>query len=95
MNIIGLSAFYHDSACCLIQNGEIVAAAAEERFSRRKHDPANRCFSLIVSIGGRPCGSRFGRFRFRQLPYFSIAIQPNVLVTHKRNRAIIRQNGGC
>lgn len=36
--ILGLSAFYHDSAACLIVDGEIVAAAQEERFSRRKHD---------------------------------------------------------
>ena len=39
MNIIGLSAFYHESACCLLQGGELVAAAEEERFSRVKHDP--------------------------------------------------------
>lgn len=38
MNIIGLSAFYHDSSCCLLRNGKVVAAAAEERFSRIKHD---------------------------------------------------------
>lgn len=39
MNILGLSAFYHDSAACLLQDGKIVAAAQEERFSRKKHDP--------------------------------------------------------
>lgn len=39
MNILGISAFYHDSAAALIQDGEIVAAAQEERFSRMKHDP--------------------------------------------------------
>ena len=38
MNIIGISAFYHDSAACLIRNGEIVTAAQEERFTRIKHD---------------------------------------------------------
>ncbi|MEZ5314017.1 MAG: carbamoyltransferase [Thermoanaerobaculia bacterium] len=36
--ILGLSAFFHDSAACLVVDGEIVAAAQEERFSRRKHD---------------------------------------------------------
>ncbi|HET6373904.1 MAG TPA: carbamoyltransferase [Candidatus Polarisedimenticolia bacterium] len=44
MNILGISAFYHDSAACLLRDGEIVAAASEERFSRKKHDhgfPAN------------------------------------------------------
>ena len=39
MNIIGISAFYHDAACCLIQNGRLLAAASEERFSRVKYDP--------------------------------------------------------
>jgi carbamoyltransferase len=38
MRILGLSAFYHDSAAVLVEDGEIVAAAQEERFSRRKHD---------------------------------------------------------
>jgi carbamoyltransferase len=37
--ILGISAFYHDSAACIIKNGEIIAAAQEERFSRKKHDP--------------------------------------------------------
>ena len=40
MYILGISAFYHDSAACLIRNGEIVAAAQEERFTRKKHDPS-------------------------------------------------------
>lgn len=40
MRILGLSAFYHDSAAALIVDGEIVAAAQEERFTRKKHDPA-------------------------------------------------------
>ena len=38
MNIIGLSFFYHDSSAALIQDGVLVAAAEEERFSRTKHD---------------------------------------------------------
>ncbi|MDP6983002.1 MAG: carbamoyltransferase N-terminal domain-containing protein, partial [Candidatus Latescibacteria bacterium] len=37
-HILGISAFYHDSAACLVRDGQIVAAAQEERFSRRKHD---------------------------------------------------------
>jgi carbamoyltransferase len=38
MYILGISAFYHDSAACLVKDGEIIAAAQEERFSRKKHD---------------------------------------------------------
>ncbi|MBI3315814.1 MAG: carbamoyltransferase [Candidatus Omnitrophica bacterium] len=40
MKILGISAFYHDSAACLIEDGRIVAAAQEERFTRKKHDDA-------------------------------------------------------
>jgi len=40
VNILGISAYYHDSAACLVRDGEIVAAAQEERFTRVKHDPA-------------------------------------------------------
>jgi len=38
MNILGISAYYHDSAACLVQDGRLVAAAQEERFTRKKHD---------------------------------------------------------
>lgn len=38
MNILGISCFYHDSAACLVKDGKLVAAAQEERFSRKKHD---------------------------------------------------------
>ena len=38
MNILGISCFYHDSAAALLQDGVLVAAAEEERFSRKKHD---------------------------------------------------------
>jgi len=38
MNILGISAFYHDSAACIVQDGVIIAAAQEERFTRKKHD---------------------------------------------------------
>jgi len=38
--ILGISAFYHDSAAALIVDGKIIAAAQEERFTRKKHDPS-------------------------------------------------------
>ena len=44
MHILGISAYYHDSAACIVRDGEIIAAAQEERFTRKKHDhrfPAN------------------------------------------------------
>lgn len=38
MYILGISAFYHDSAACLVKDGNIIVAAQEERFTRKKHD---------------------------------------------------------
>ena len=38
LDILGISAYYHDSAACLLRNGEVFAAAQEERFTRKKHD---------------------------------------------------------
>ncbi len=54
MHILGLSAFYHDSAACLVRDGEIVAAAQEERFSRRKHDPRlpRQAIEYCLAAGG-------------------------------------------
>jgi len=52
--IIGLSCYYHDSAAALIKNGEIIAAAQEERFSRKKHDsrfPKNAVSYCLKSQG--------------------------------------------
>ena len=39
-SILGVSAFYHDSAACILKDGKIIAAAQEERFTRKKHDPS-------------------------------------------------------
>jgi carbamoyltransferase len=54
VNILGISAFYHESACCLLQEGRLVAAAAEERFSRVKHDPRLpvAAFRFCLEAGG-------------------------------------------
>ena len=49
MYILGISAFYHDSAACILKNGEIIAAAQEERFTRIKHD-ANYPFNAIEFV---------------------------------------------
>ena len=54
MRILGLSAFYHDSAAALVEGGRIVAAAQEERFTRRKHDsnyPANAIACCLEQSG--------------------------------------------
>jgi carbamoyltransferase len=55
MRILGISCFYHDSAACLVEDGAIVAAAQEERFTRKKHDsafPANAVRYCLAEGGG-------------------------------------------
>lgn len=57
MRILGLSAYYHDSAACLVIDGEIVAAAQEERFTRKKHDagfPTQAIQYCLFEAGLRP-----------------------------------------
>ena len=58
MYILGISAFYHDSAACLIKDGEIVAAAQQERFTRKKHDADFPCHAIQYCLNEaqiRPC----------------------------------------
>ncbi|WP_459210782.1 carbamoyltransferase family protein [Aquimarina rhabdastrellae] len=50
MYVLGISAFYHDAAACLLKNGRIVAAAQEERFTRIKHDPSFPIQSITFCI---------------------------------------------
>lgn len=54
MNILGISAFYHDSAACLVKDGDIYSAAQEERFTRKKHDfrwPENAIKYILKDSG--------------------------------------------
>ena len=56
MQILGISAFYHDSAAALVRDGDIVAAAQEERFTRKKHDsrfPAHAVEFCLAQAGAR------------------------------------------
>jgi carbamoyltransferase len=55
MRILGISAFYHDSACALIEDGEILAAAQEERFSRKKHDSGFPAGAVAYCLGEGGC----------------------------------------
>tara|TARA_A100001015_G_C15023558_1_gene729278 strand:+ start:735 stop:2573 length:1839 start_codon:yes stop_codon:yes gene_type:complete len=50
MYILGISAYYHDSAACLLQNGKIIAAAQEERFTRKKHDASFPHFAIEYCV---------------------------------------------
>ena len=57
MKILGISAYYHDSAACLVVDGEVVAAAQEERFTRKKHDqafPSHAINYCLTEVGCTP-----------------------------------------
>ncbi len=69
MKILGISAYYHDAAACLISDGEIVAAAQEERFTRKKHDPSipSNAISYCLKAGG-VSGDRLDAVAFYDKP---------------------------
>ena len=70
MYILGISAFYHDSAACLIRDGEIIAAAQEERFTRKKHDlvfPKNAIRYCLEEADIKP--SELGNIVFYEKPF--------------------------
>ena len=69
MNILGISAYYHDSAACLVRDGDIIAAAQEERFTRKKHDhrfPGNAVAYCLKE----------GRLKSDQLDYVAFYDKP-------------------
>ena len=71
--ILGISAFYHDSAAALVVDGEIVAAAQEERFTRRKHDeafPANAIAYCLEEAGLAP--ERIDYVGFYEKPFLKL-----------------------
>ncbi len=88
-NILGISSFYHDSAACLVKDGEIISAAQEERFTRKKHDPEfpahaiRSCLELaglepkdleVVAFYDKPF-IKFERLLFTYLTYAPMGIQ--------------------
>src|SRR5262245_25669106 len=56
MRALGISAFYHDAAAALVEDGQVVAAAQEERFTRKKHDPEypRHAIDYCLSVAGVP-----------------------------------------
>ena len=53
-SVLGISAFYHDSAAAIVVDGEIIAAAQEERFTRKKHDASypKNAIDYVLKEGG-------------------------------------------
>ncbi|WEX85848.1 carbamoyltransferase [Sinorhizobium garamanticum] len=56
MRVLGISAFYHDSAAALVEDGRVVAAAQEERFTRKKHDPSFPARAIEYCLTEARCG---------------------------------------
>lgn len=69
MNILGISCFYHDSAACLVQDGEIMAAAQEERFTRKKHDQDFPQNAIAFCLD-------FGKIKVQDLDYVAFYDKP-------------------
>ena len=85
MRILGISAFYHDSAAAVVEDGEIIAAAQEERFSRKKHDsrfPRHAIDYCLEAAGATPQDIDFVAFydkpfiKFERLLETYIAFAP-------------------
>tara|TARA_B100000029_G_scaffold197192_1_gene195255 strand:- start:3696 stop:5534 length:1839 start_codon:yes stop_codon:yes gene_type:complete len=68
-SILGISAFYHDSAAALIKDGKIIAAAQEERFSRKKHDPGYPFYSVEYVL-------KEGRLKLNEIDYIVFFEKP-------------------
>ena len=80
MTILGLSCFYHDAAACLVRDGRIVAAAQEERFTRRKHDASFPTNAVAYCLGaGGIAAAGLDAVAFYDKPFLSFE---RLLETH-------------
>ncbi|MCB0248437.1 MAG: carbamoyltransferase, partial [Anaerolineae bacterium] len=96
MNIVGISALYHESACCLLQEGRLSAAAMEERFTRIKHDPRLpvHAFRYCLAAAGLTIAD-VDCIAWYELPQkklarqlWSVGSQPDAAETAHRNAAL-------
>src|SRR2546425_11421409 len=69
VNILGVSAYYHDSSACLVRDGSILAAAQEERFTRKKHDAAFPAQAVDYCL-------RAGRISIKEVAYVTFYEKP-------------------
>jgi carbamoyltransferase len=70
MKVLGISAYYHDSAACLVVDGEIVSAAQEERFTRKKHDSAFPVHAIQYCLSqGRMSAAELDHVVFYDKPF--------------------------
>jgi carbamoyltransferase len=86
MKILGISAYYHDSAAALVEDGKIIAAAQEERFTRKKHDeafPQNAVQFCLAQAGIGPEGVDAVAFYEKPLTKFARLLETYLSVTPK------------
>ncbi|MFH0876641.1 MAG: carbamoyltransferase [Candidatus Omnitrophota bacterium] len=93
MNILGISCYYHDAAACLLVNGELIAAAEEERFTRRKHDPSFPKEAIrfcLQTAALRP--SDIDYVVFHEKPFLKFErILKTILATYPRSRSLFEE----
>ena len=94
MNILGLSFFYHDSSAALVQDGRLVAAAEEERFSRKKHDSGFPALAIEFAL-------KRGKISIHDVDYVVFYEKPFVkfermllsaMATFPRSSAVFRES---
>ncbi|MCZ6596215.1 MAG: hypothetical protein O7B99_01100, partial [Planctomycetota bacterium] len=94
MNVLGLSFYYHDSAAALVQDGVLVAAGAEERFSRKKHD--NGFPSLAIEFVLRRAGLTIDdvdHVVFYEKPFIKFErMLMSAMATFPRSHAVFRES---
>src|SRR5436309_1803475 len=92
MNILGISAFYHDSAAAIVVDGDIVAAAQEERFTRKKHDagfPRHAVAYCLGAAGLRPDQLDFIAFYDKPMLKFERLLETQLAFAPKGIRSFV------
>src|SRR3954470_20576071 len=93
MNVLGISCYYHDAAAALVQDGVVVAACEEERFTRRKHDrsfPARSARFCLEFAGLQPGELDFVVFYERPLRKLQRTLQVAAAATGSSHEAVRR-----
>ena len=86
-SILGISAFYHDSAACLLIDGEIIAAAQEERFTRIKHDPSFPINSIKYCLKSQNINLLPG-YKQEKYPFIKYSGERNYIKNYENNKII-------
>ena len=87
MNVLGISAYYHDAAACLVKDGVVAAAAEEERFTRRKHDPSFPIHAAAFCL-------RSGKLTVRDLDAVVFYESPHIKLSRIWQMAVQSESSG-